>query len=77
MSYERSESTTTTQPDGTSTHHQVKEGSTSGLAEVLLLPVGLTITAVTCWLILQIGVRIGHSINPPEPSGTSYLVHEK
>jgi len=72
--YERNESKTTTQPDGTSEHYKITEKSSSGLTSLFLIPIGLCLTAVICGLILQIGIRLSHSINPPNSGGSYHYI---
>ena len=63
--YERSERKTTTNADNSTEDYHLTERSTSGLTELFLIPIGITLTAIVCWLIIQVGVRAGHLINPP------------
>ena len=63
--YERSERKTTTNADNSTEDYHLTERSTSGLTELFLIPIGITLTAIVCWLIIQVGVKAGHSVNPP------------
>lgn len=73
----RHERKSKTSPDGTSEDYQLTERTDNGLLTLFLIPIGLTTTAVVCWLILQIGVRIGTAINPPKTDRPSYVVIQK
>ena len=74
--YERSERKTTTQPDGTSEHHEITQKSSSGLTELFLIPIGMCLTAVICGLILQIGIKLSHSINPGNTPSSVRVYHK-
>lgn len=56
----------TTRPDLSSEDEEILEVYGSGLLELLLLPLALVGVGVGCWLIIQVGVRLGNSINPSE-----------
>ncbi|WGV23693.1 hypothetical protein [Halotia branconii] len=53
-----------TRPDLSHEEEDISEVSSSGLIEVLLIPLALTGVGVGCWVILQAGVRLGTIINP-------------
>jgi|GEM_PF-7088829 hypothetical protein len=76
--YEKTERKSTTYPDGTFDEHLTTQRSTSGLTELFMIPIGLTLTAVVCWLIIQVGAKIGSSINPPTENaprqGSAYVL---
>jgi len=72
--YERNESKTTTNADNSTEDYHLTERSTSGLTELFLIPIGLCLTAVTCGLILQIGIKLSHSINLPDSGGSYHYI---
>lgn len=72
----RTERKTTTKPDGTSEHHEITEKYSSGLIELFLIPIGICVTAVACGVILQLGIRLSHSINPENTPSSGGNYHE-
>jgi len=70
--YEKTERKTTTNADNSTEDYHLTERSTSGLTELFLIPIGLCLTAVICGLILQIGIKLSHSINPPRENTPYY-----
>jgi len=72
--YEKTERKTTTNADNSTEDYHLTERSTSGLTELFLIPIGLCLTAVFCGLILQIGIRLSHSINPPNSGGSYHYI---
>ena len=75
--YEKTERKTTTNADNSTEDYQLTERSTNGLTELFLIPVGICLTAVICGLILQIGIRLSHSINPentPSSEGSYHYI---
>ena len=74
--YERSERKTTTNADNSTEDYHKTERSTSGLTELFIIPIGLCLTAVICGLILQLGIKLSHSINPGNTPSSGGNYHE-